>query len=121
MSAQMPIRVPDNMIIRDRKIEQEYGVTDMKVYAYWERENSLNIVGQIFAKHLTKKFLLVCSLYDEDGDVLDSRQNETYGGIGFVTYEINPDTFFDGFPFRFDVYDAAKMHQVKEIRIVLSE
>lgn len=120
MMDKMPVRIKDDMFSRDYALEKEYGVSDLKLYGYWERENSMYILGQIISSHINKEFCLVCTLYDEDGDVIESIKNETYGGFGFVTHSIKPETFFDGFPFRFEVYGTERS-KVKEIQIVLSD
>ena len=114
-----PVRVPDKLFSRDFEIEREYGITDLSLYGYWESETSLRIVGQIFSKKIKESFHLVCSIYDKDGDIIKTKENESYGSAGFVTSSIKDGSFFDGFPFRFVLYGVNK-GQVKEIRIVLS-
>lgn len=120
MANSKTIRVPDDLFVRDYELEQDFGVEDIKLYGYWESDNHLCILGQIVADSLEKEFSLVCSLYDKDGDVIESRDNESYGGSGFVTRAIKPDSFFNGFPFKFSIY-GLKKNQVKGIKIVLSE
>lgn len=120
MATNKTIRVPDDLFERDYELEQDFGVEELKLYGYWESDNHLYIVGQIIADSLDKQFSLVCSLYDKDGDVIESTDNESYGGSGFVTHAIKPDSFFNGFPFKFSIY-GPKQSQVKGIKIVLSE
>lgn len=120
MAKNKSIRVPDALFVRDYELEQDFGVEDLKLYGYWEDNNHLSILGQIVADSLEKEFSLVCSLYDKDGDVIESTDNESYGGSGFVTHSIKPDSFFNGFPFKFSIY-GPKKSQVTGIKIVLSE
>jgi len=120
MANKKALRIPNDMFYRDYDMEQEFGVDDIKLYGYWESDNHLAIVGQIVADSLSKEFSLVCSVYDKDGDVIESSDNESYGGSGFVTRNIKPDSFFNGFPFRFSIY-GIKKNSVKEIRVVLTE
>ena len=120
MANNKTIKIPNDLFVRDYELEQEFGVEDIKLYGYWESDSHLSILGQIVADSLDKQFSLVCSLYDKDGDVIESTDNESYGGSGFVTHAIKPDSFFNGFPFKFSIY-GLKKNQVKEIKIVFIE
>lgn len=120
MAKNTPKKVPSHVFTRDLELESEYGVTDIKLYGYWEGDSTLHILGQVFAEKIKEQFQLVCSVYDKDGDVIKSRENSSYGGSGWVTSRIKPGAFFSGFPFEFTLYDV-KPAQAKEIRIVLSD
>ena len=113
------VRVSDRLLARDFDIERDYGISDLSLYGYWESETCLRIVGQIFAEKIKESFHLVCSIYDKDGDIIKTTDNDSYGGSGFVTSAIKAGSYFDGFPFKFVLYGVKKA-QVKEIRIVLS-
>lgn len=103
----------------DYETEREFGVKDLALYGFWD-DNHLRVMGQIFADKIDKQFSFVCSIYDKDGDVIESTENESYGGSGFVTHAIKPDSFFNGFPFMFSIY-GVKKSQAKEIHIAISE
>ena len=116
MAYKKAVRVPDELFKRDLEQEKQFGITDRKIYGYWESNDSMTIVGQIFAPRLKNACCLICSIYDKDGDVIKSCENESYGS-GLVTSMIEPGSFFSGFPFRFDLY-SIKKSKVVEIRIV---
>ena len=109
------MRLPDSFFTRDYQLEKQFGIDDLKLYGYWEDNDSLVIIGQVFATDLKKECCFICSIYDKDGDVIESTENDSYGS-GLVTSMIKPKTFFDGFPFKFDLY-GNKKKQVKEVRI----
>ena len=109
-------RIADNLFVRDLEQEKVFGIKDLKLYGYWEDNSSLNIVGQIVADKLKSECCFICSIYDHDGDVMESCENEEYGS-GLVSSMIHPEAFFNGFPFRFDLY-SVKKKRVKAIKIV---
>lgn len=116
MGNKKSIRAAEDLFSRDYEQEKLLGINDLKLYAYWESESSLTIIGQIFAPHLEKAFCLTCSVYDKEGDVIESCENSSYGS-GLVSSYIRPGSFFDGFPFRFYL-TGIKMNSVKEISII---
>lgn len=109
-------RLPDHYFIRDLKAEKKLGITEVKLYGYWEYDKSLTIVGQVFASKLDKPICFDCCVYDKDGDVVVSEKNDAYGS-GLVNSYIQPECFFNGFPIRFNLYGPRKK-KLKEIRIV---
>lgn len=119
MANKKSIRVPENLFVRDLDLEAKFGIKEIKLYGYWEDSSSLTIVGQLFAPRIEKEFLLNCSIYDKDGDVIESCENDAYGS-GLVNSYIQPEAFFDGFPFRFNIYGPQKS-KIKEIKILPSE
>ena len=60
-------------------LEKEYGIDDIKLYAYFEDKSSLYIVGEIIALAPQKPFCMICTLYDKDGDVLETTESSSYG------------------------------------------
>lgn len=119
MANNKSMQIAPEMFTRDYETEREFGVKDLALYGFWD-DNHLRVMGQIFADKIDKQFSFVCSIYDKDGDVIESTENESYGGSGFVTHAIKPDFFFNGFPFMFSIY-GVKKSQAKEIHIAISE
>lgn len=109
-------RLADDIFHRDLPIEKKFGISDLKLYGYWEDEDSLRIVGEIFCKKRPSgSFCMMCTIYDEDGDVIEATESNHYGS-GLVTSMIEPAAFFDGFPFVFSFWDAPRK-RIKEICI----
>ena len=110
-------RVPNDIFKRDLSLEREYGIDDIKLYCYYEDndEESLKIVGEIFAQRLKKPFCIMCTVYDHDDDILQTTETNSYGS-GLVTSMIYPNTFFDGFPFTVTLWDAP-LRKIKEISL----
>lgn len=111
-------RLPDDIFERDREAEQRVGIDDIKLYGYYDGNESIHIVGEIVCQKKPKSsFSFVCTVYDTDGDIINTRDNEEYGGTGVVSSCIKPKAFFNGFPFTFDMY-GCKPQKVRLIRIV---
>ena len=92
MANNKSMQIAPEMFTRDYETEREFGVKDLALYGFWD-DNHLRVMGQIFADKIDKQFSFVCSIYDKDGDVIESTENESYGGSGFVTHAIKPDSF----------------------------
>ena len=107
-------KMTPKQIYRVRSIEKEYGIDDLKIYAYIDG-GSLVVVGEIIAEKLLDTFKLVCSIYDQEGDMIESIKNEPYGS-GVVTSEIYPRAFFDRYPFLFRTYLGNKV-KIGKIRV----
>ena len=108
-------KIDDTLIHRDSMLEKEYGIDDIKLYAYFEDKSSLYIVGEIIALAPKKPFCMICTLYDKDGDVLETTESSSYGS-GLVTSMIYPNAFFSGFPFRFSLWNVPRK-KMKRISI----
>ena len=101
-------RLPTNAISRDLKKEA--------IYAYSDGESSLKVIGQISAgSSIQKKFCLIITIYDRDGDIIASEASSGYGS-GLVTSMIEPESYFDGFPFMFYCLNI-KWNEVAKIEI----
>lgn len=95
-----PIKRPDiAQLLRDRRQERLLDIEDISLYAYYDDDSSyLYIIGEVFAQKIRSAFYLTCTLYDADHDIIVSAENLTYGS-GLVTNVIQPEAFFNGFPF----------------------
>lgn len=107
-------RIPDSLFQRDKKLELEYGIEDIKLYGYYENTNSLYIVGEIISKALKNPFYMNCTIYDKDGDIIKTEECSSYGE-GLATSYIYPEAFFSGFPFKFYLGNV----QSKKIKQIL--
>ncbi len=96
-------RIPENKIVRVPQMEQKFGIQDMKIYAYMDGI-ALSISGEIVANSIKSGFHLKCNVYDQDGDMVESAENNSYGGSGLVTNRIAKKSFYNGFPFSFYIY-----------------
>ena len=63
MAYKKAVRVPDELFKRDLDQEKQFGITDLKLYGYWENNDSLTIVGQAFAPRLKNACCFICSVY----------------------------------------------------------
>jgi len=110
-------RLPANMISRNLKKEALYGINNLAIYAYKSGDSSLDVVGQVFAGNkIQKDFCLIMTIYDHDGDIIESKESSSYGS-GLVTSMIKPMSYFDGFPFKFYFF-GIKWKEVSKIEIV---
>ena len=55
MAKNTPKKVPSHVFTRDLELESEYGVTDIKLYGYWEGDSTLHILGQVFAEKIKEQ------------------------------------------------------------------
>ena len=108
-------RLRNDQIVRVSATEKKFGIKDMKIYAYMN-DNEINIIGEIISDEILKDFSLTCTVYDQDGDMIESLENDTYGRY-VVTNEIKKKVFFNGYPFKFSEYLDEGV-KVSKIRIV---
>jgi len=109
-------RLPDSIYSREPDMEKQYGIDELKLYGYAESEDSYHIVGEIIAKKTpSTSFCIICTIYDEDDDIIETTESRSYGS-GLVTSMIEPSSFFNGFPFIFDIWGVPRK-KIKEIRI----
>jgi hypothetical protein len=109
-------RLKDSLIKQDTNKEKTYGLDDVNIYAYYSGDSSLYIVGEIFSKKPKKSFCMICTIYDKDGDIIETSENRSYGS-GLVTSMIEPEVFFNRFPFKFSFWGIQKK-DIKEIKII---
>ena len=102
-----------SIIMRDRALEQRLGIQDINFYAYKTPGGKVEIVGEVIAPaNIRKSLRFSCTLYDGDGDVIETRSNLQYGSTSHLT----PETFFDRYPVRFG-FTFVKT-EIKRIKIV---
>ena len=108
---------PDELLIeRDKELEKTFGIDGIRLYHYFDQDGNINIVGEVFAtKQIKKGFYFICTTYDEDGDIINCIENESYGR-NIATIMIMPECFFNGFPFSFHLYKSNV--GVKKIKII---
>lgn len=95
-------RLPASKIVRLPQMEQRYGIQDMNIYAFRD-DSALIICGEIVSESIKSGFGLKCNVYDQDGDLIETQENCSYGS-GMVTCRIAKKSFFNGFPFRFHIF-----------------
>lgn len=108
-------RIDNKLIVRNTKEEKLLGIDNLNLYAYMDG-NTLKVIGEIRAKSIGESYYFLCTAYDEDGDIIASHENESYGGSGLVTNRIKSKSFYDGFPFKISVSIPEKT-QIGKIRI----
>ena len=108
-------RINDSLFDRNLVLEKQYGIDDLRLYGYFTDTNSMEIVGEIIAQTPKKPFCMICSLYDKDGDIIETTECSSYGS-GLVTSMIYPNAFFSGFPFKFSFWSIQR-RKMKRISI----
>ena len=85
-------------------MERKLGIKDLSMYYYVTKSNYHEIVGEIFSSvRISKEFRLICTFYDNDGDIIDTKR----------TRVIQPTNFFEGFPFRFHIHSKDKKPHIR--------
>ncbi len=108
-------KIDDSLFQRDRALEKKFGIDDIKLYGYFSDSTSMEIIGEILSDSIKTPFCMICSLYDKDGDIIETTESISYGS-GLVTSLIYPKAFFTGFPFKFSLWSVPK-RKVKRISI----
>lgn len=107
------LRKDSSIIERDLVLEKSFGIKKINFYYYVEECGDIKIVGELFASTpLKKDFCFICTLYDEDGDIIESEENRSYGS-GLVTSYIKTESYFDGFPFSFTFFNPKAVDKIK--------
>ena len=102
-------------IVRVRAMEKAFGIEDLSIVAY-VAEGVLHVVGQIKAERIEEDLLLKCTVYDGEGDMIDSIENLPYGGEGLSV--IRKNAFFNGLPFKFEK-KLKRNENVGKLRIIV--
>ena len=102
-------------IVRVRAMEKAFGIEDLSIVAY-VAEGVLYVVGQIKAERIEEDLLLKCTVYDGEGDMIDSIENLPYGGEGLSV--IRKNAFFNGLPFKFEK-KLKRNENVGKLRIIV--
>lgn len=108
-------RIDNKLIIRNQKEEKALGIDSLNLYAYMQGDE-LFLIGEIRANSIKEHFNFLCTAYDKDGDVIGSCGNSFYGGGGFVSSYIEPECFYDGFPFRINM-NIPQKSKIAKIRL----
>ncbi len=95
-------RINNTLFIRDRIKEKTYGIDEIRLYGFYD-SYKLIIVGEVFAEEINRVFCMNCIVYDKEGGILETKHNEFYGNNMIKTNGINPQMFFGGFPFKFEL------------------
>jgi len=108
------MRKDSSIIERDIALEKSLGIDDMNLYYYKADDGLINIIGELFSAGINDRFQLICTTYDSDDDVIESERNRGYGA-GCVSSIIKPETFFNGYPFRFYIFSSGDEKRISII------
>lgn len=103
------------LIERDYDKEYAAGIAELCFYIY-VKDGYFNIFGEIYGNEVWDDLYFVCTLYDQDGDPILSKENDYYGLGTFVSNVIKSASFFNGFPFSF--YFSKPETPISRIKIV---
>ena len=107
------------LVTKDKEAEKRYGIDHIRTYCFFRGGwyPSLVIQGEVFGKLKADKIMIGCTIYDKEGDVIGSFQNDGYGRSGFVSNEIPRKGFFDGYPFSMNHRVDFPIEEIGEILI----
>lgn len=108
-------RIEVSKIQRLISIEKKYEIDDMNLFAYMPNSKELIIYGEIYGERLTNSIKMMCSVYDNEGDIIASGENSSYSS-GLVTSYIEPQCFEGIFPFEIQV-NIPNGNKIDKIRI----
>lgn len=107
------LQLDTSIIERDRVLERRLGIQDINFYFYKTLDGTVKIISEVIAPaNIKKSFRFACTLYDEDGDVIETSSNLQYR----TTAHLTPETFFDGYPVTFSFMWMKT--EIKRIKIV---
>ncbi len=109
-------KMRNDVIKRNIRREKKYGIEDLKLYGYYVGSSRFCVVGEIFSKAIKKEFCLKLAVYDSDGDIIDADENDHYGS-DFVTSMIQPEVFYDGYPFKFSFWGVS-IDKIEKISVI---
>lgn len=95
-------RISEDKIEVDMKLAMQHGIDKVKIYG-WLNRGYIDVVGQLFAKSgLRDEISVHATVYDQDGDVLQTESMLGYGG-GLVRCSLRPEEMFPGHPFKISI------------------
>lgn len=112
-------RIPEEKIEVDMKLAMQHGIDEVKIYG-WLNSGSIDIVGQLFAKSgLRDEISVHATVYDQDGDVLQTESMHGYGG-GLVRCSLRPEEMFPGHPFKISInMNGYSLEDISKIRFTV--
>lgn len=112
-------RLPEEKIEVDMRSALQHGIDEVKIYA-WLSRGRIDIVGQLFAKSgLRDEISVHATVYDQDGDVLQSESMHGYGG-GLVRCSLRPEEMFPGHPFKIHInINGFSLEDISKIRFTI--
>lgn len=106
-------KYPAETIEFDSELEKQFGILQLRVYAY-KYKDYLSVIGSIEGSKIKERLTLALVGYSTNGDIILTQNNETYGDR-IVTNVISPKVFFEGYPFKFLCWDSdvSKISKIK--------
>lgn len=108
-------KIAQDVFERDLPVEESFGIKDLKLYGYII-DTELTVIGEIICEELIENAEFSCSIYDDEGDIVDVFTNCCYGDA-VVSSNIPVGAFFNGFPIAFREY-IKKDLVIGKIRVV---
>ena len=109
-------RINQDIFERDLDLELSFGIEDLRLYGYIIDGDDLTIVGEIVGEKINETVSFSCTIYDDEGDIIDVYTNTCYGDA-LVSSSIPVAAYFNGFPISFSEYiDDSKV--ISKIRII---
>lgn len=111
-------KIANENILRISELEENIGIDDINIYAYLTADyNTKKVIinGELYSEKITKEFKMNAIVYDEDGDIIISGFNVTYG-FGWKTEYIRPLSVNGLFPFRIEL-EIPDNIIIKQIRV----
>ena len=110
-------KIPGDRFVRNIDAEKTAGIDDMNLYAYIDG-GDLEVICELRGAKLLWDIEMQCSVYDEDGDIIASSENDYFccEGACSVMKVLYADCFVDGFPFKFSI-ELPRRAKIGKIRI----
>lgn len=108
--------IQNRTVQRMISIEKNFMIDEIKTYAYFSG-STLSVVGEIFAKEINSNLIIECTVYDEEGDIIESTPNDDYGGTKYYRNIIDRESFFNGFPFKHTIFLDGDV-KIGKVRII---
>ena len=109
-------KINQELFERDAELEASFGIEDLKLYGYIIDNDDLVIIGEIVGEMINEAVSFSCTIYDNEGDIIDVYTNTDYGDA-LVSSTIPVAAYFNGFPISFREYiDDYKI--ISKIRII---
>ena len=107
-------------IERDVNKEKEAGIEDIVLYLY-HQYGELLMIGEIYAKEITKDFTFSFKVYDKENDIVECSDNIGYSGKHSGPFYVDSNTikrncFFNRYPFKSN-FNSTKINGVTKIKM----